>query len=81
MKFGVEIEAPRTAYQRKGMLVYDETGDKLEGFIHYGQADLPELYRYYPRGTVKVICSLKVTPGEWKQAMRNRILNPGDVLA
>jgi len=81
MKPGVEIEAPYTSHRRQGVLVYDETGENLEGFIEYQDAGPQNLWRFYPRGTVRILCSLKVTPAEWRTAMRSRILNPGDKLS
>lgn len=82
MKLGVEIEAPFTSHRRHGVLIYDETGENLEGFIDYGQAGPREADRFYPRETVRIICSLQVQVQEYKTAMRdNRILRPGDKLS
>jgi len=80
MKLCIEIEAPPTGHRRHGMLVYDETGENLEGFVDYGLAGHQELYRFYPRGTVTVLASLKVTGKEWRNAMANRILRPGETI-
>ena len=81
MKFAVEISAPNTTdHFRQGCLVYDETGMNLEGFIDYRQYGPQKLKLFYPEGTVRILCSLKVTGREWQEAKRNEILNPGDML-
>ena len=87
MKIGIEIKAPGGTHERRGWLVYDETGVNLEGFTDANGRGDYELARMYGDGDLKtarervrIVSCLEVTGKEWKRARENRILNPGDKL-
>ena len=57
---------------RLGWLVYNPDAE-LEGFVDAGQMGHQALYQYFPRASTTILCSLHVTPAEWREAKRNQL--------
>lgn len=72
----IEIKAATRSADNSGMrlgwLVYAPDGD-LEGFVDAGQAGHQELYQWFPRSSVTVLASLRVTPAEWRDSKHYQV--------